>query len=348
MKRLLLASLTCLFTAGSLHAVEDQLTNGCPDSQAPSVTPAAMPAPKPIPKPVAIPAPKPAPKPAIKPAPKPAAMPAAMPASKPTPKPVVMPAPKPKPAVMPTPPAKPVLKPAPAVKPAAMPAPAAKPAAMPAPAAKPAAMPAPAAKPAAMPTAKPTTNPAEPIKVKDAGASTQDDPDADKDHDKKRCRCCKDYASFYTKRDVLVCPGFSIPFDNNTDSVCSRGICHEAESGDIVIKHPGVYRVTYSVSLGWWGRVALTLNDNVVPGSEMYIADANTLSTLSFLVKICDRPDCDDDQKCCGNVLRVINNNPPPTIWCGHDILIKGGYYDDSVGAAILIEKVDCCPKCDK
>lgn len=151
---------------------------------------------------------------------------------------------------------------------------------------------------------------------------------------------CMEYGSFYTKKEALVAPGNAILFDHKTDSVVhTSGIQHHPGSGDIIIKNPGIYRVIYSVSLKHEGdQVALSLNGNVIHGTEMFVGEDNHLSTLGVLISTCE-------YNCCGDTLRVINNNPPPTKWKSHNIHLQAGSCPGNVTASIVIEKVADCPE---
>lgn len=158
-------------------------------------------------------------------------------------------------------------------------------------------------------------------------------------HHKDPCCCplkCTQYGSFYTKRDLVIAPDFAIPFDQENIEH-SSGIEHINGGTDFIIKDPGIYRVIYSVSLGCKGNVALTLNGIIIPGSEIYIEKDDQLTTLALLIKICEPISC-------GNVLRVINNNPAATIWHDNNIYLNAGKGNHNVTAAIVIEKAaECC-----
>gem|GEM_PF-7097737 len=156
--------------------------------------------------------------------------------------------------------------------------------------------------------------------------------------------CCMQYGSFYTKNEAAVAPEHPILFDK--ELVCSsKGIEHPNGTGDFIIKEPGVYRITYSVSLkpcdytedknGQYRNVALTLNGRVVRGSEMFIGEGDQLSTLSLLVKVCGTT-------CCDHTLRIINNNSVSDGW--HNIYLESGPSGGSVSASISMEKVCSCP----
>ncbi|MES2200519.1 MAG: hypothetical protein V4489_10200 [Chlamydiota bacterium] len=158
------------------------------------------------------------------------------------------------------------------------------------------------------------------------------------------------YAGFYTTEDCKIAPEHPIIFDKEMVSP-TKGIEHPCNSGDFIIKEPGMYRIIYSVSLEdecegksmwkkeYWKNVALTLNDHVILGSKMNIGEEGQLSTLAVLVKICDKT-------CCNNVIRVINNNLVSKGW--HNIKLKAGEYCEDVTASIVIERIadchhDCC-----
>lgn len=163
------------------------------------------------------------------------------------------------------------------------------------------------------------------------------------------------YGGFYTTETCTVAPEHAISFDK--EMVCpTKGIEHSAASGDFIIKEAGVYRVTYSISLEceypgksmwkkeFWKNVALTLNDSLIASSKMHVGEDEHLSTLTVLVKICDK-------SCCGHVLRLINNNDVSKGW--HNIKLKAGDCYDNVTASIVIERVgdcdcDCCCKSSK
>jgi len=148
------------------------------------------------------------------------------------------------------------------------------------------------------------------------------------------------YGSFFTRHEVLVRPEHPIIFDHHTVRP-TRGIEHPEGTGDFILKEPGVYEVTYSASLKCsGGYLAVTLDDVVIPGSEMYVGAPYQLSTLSFVIKVCGEPNC------CNHVLRVINNYPLTPGWFSHDLHLHAGGYD-TVTAAIEIEKIaKCCKKC--
>jgi hypothetical protein len=155
---------------------------------------------------------------------------------------------------------------------------------------------------------------------------------------------CLQYGAFFTKRECEVKPQHAIHFDHQDSRVFpTSGIRHEHNSSKFVISSPGIYRVIYSVSLEDKGRVALTLDDNIIPGSEMYIGQDKHLSTLTVLVNICDIP--------CDSILQVINNNAHSSSWHNHDITLKSA--DGNVTAAIDIEKIaechkPCCFECKR
>lgn len=158
------------------------------------------------------------------------------------------------------------------------------------------------------------------------------------------------YGSFYTKKHLTVAPEHAITFDN--DNVCpTKGVTNVEGTGDILLKDPGVYRVSYSVSLkeekcqSSWSykkedsrRVALSLNGSVIPGSEMFIGENEHFGTLSLLVKVCGK-------NCCDYTLRVINNSSLAEGWS--NLHLKSGQGHQDVSASITIEKVtDYCNCC--
>ncbi|MBX9922626.1 MAG: hypothetical protein K2Y01_00810 [Rhabdochlamydiaceae bacterium] len=155
--------------------------------------------------------------------------------------------------------------------------------------------------------------------------------------------CCMEYGSFYTKSSDVIAPEHPILFDGELLSP-SKGIDHPLESGEFILKEPGIYRITYSVSLkedkysfmkekDQNRKVALSLNGQVIVGSEMFAGDQ--MSTMSMLVKVCGKT-------CCDYVLRLINNNPLSCGW--HNIQLQSGPNCDTVSASIVIEKVCDCP----
>lgn len=151
--------------------------------------------------------------------------------------------------------------------------------------------------------------------------------------DAHKWRCCKVYAGFYTKDHVELNYGEAVPFDHNMDDIASTGgIIHSPGSCDITLRVPGIYRVTYSVSLKEKkGKLALTLDGKVIQGSEAYVGENEHLSTLSTLVAV--------HHSSCGQVLRLINNGHHEG-WFGHDIKLLAGYDHQNVTASILIERI--------
>jgi hypothetical protein len=161
----------------------------------------------------------------------------------------------------------------------------------------------------------------------------------DDEHHHPNRHCCKVYAAFYTKDHVEIHREHAIPFDHESDDVTSTGgISHEPGSSDIKIRWPGIYRITYSVSLkDSGGRLALTLDGHIIQGSELFVGAYEQLSTLSVLVKVCNTG-------CKGKIIRVINNHEAS--WFHQDIRLKAGHDHENVTAAILIEKIANCPHC--
>lgn len=159
------------------------------------------------------------------------------------------------------------------------------------------------------------------------------------EHNHPNRHCCKVYGAFYTKDDFVVHRNQAIPFDHNDDDVTTTGgISHTPGSSEIKIRWPGIYRITYSVSLkDSGGRLALTLDHKIIQGSELFVGASEQLSTLSVLVKICDID-------CHGKILRVINNHEES--WFHQDIKLKAGEEHENVTAAILIERIANCPLC--
>ena len=159
-------------------------------------------------------------------------------------------------------------------------------------------------------------------------------------HEDPSTKCCKTFGGFYTKDDSEIDRGQAIAFDHNIDDIApSGGISHSPGSSDITLRFPGIYRVTFSVSLKDDGRVALTLDGDIIPGSEMFVGGHEHLSTLSVLVKVCHTG--------CGRVLRLINNSHHHEGWFKHDeIRLKAGHDHQNVTASILIERLANCPHC--
>lgn len=142
------------------------------------------------------------------------------------------------------------------------------------------------------------------------------------------------YGSFYTKKCAFVPPEHSIPFDEETVRT-TDGINHPKDTGDFFIKEPGIYRVIYSVSLKSSGNVALKLDDYVIPGSEMYVSQANELSTIGLLIRICNK-------SCCEHKLQLVNNYPlNQSGWYSNDIILES--QGNNITASFEIERVDDC-----
>jgi hypothetical protein len=149
--------------------------------------------------------------------------------------------------------------------------------------------------------------------------------------------CCKIFGYFYTKNDPVIQREEAIPFDHQNDALVTGEIDHSPGSGDFIIRSPGIYRIIYSVSLkDAGGRVAISLDGNIVPGSQMIIGEGQHLSTLALLVKIAP---CH-----CGKVLRIVNNHSGH--WFHHDIQLAAGVDQENVTASLLIEKVANLPNC--